>query len=410
MQTSRCAESKASYWVASMALFSFFLTWSFAYSLFPLWLNQTVLLSGAQTGVVFAANALAALFVMPLYGFIQDKLGVKKYLLFAIAAMMLCVGPFFQFVYLPLLTHQFYVGAALGALYGATAFGAAVGALEAYAERTSRMQGFEFGKVRMWGSLGWAIATFFAGRLFNINPLLTMWLASLCALFFLCCVWRLSIATPQPQAQATATISLYDALELFRMRQFWRFTVFVMGVSCLYQIYDQQFPIYFASFFSSVAEGNEYFGYLNSVQVFLEAGMMFVAPFIVNRIGAKNGLLLSGVIMALRIISSGFADSSTTISVIKLLHALELPIMLVSVFKYIVAHFDARLSATLYLIGFHVFTQLMATVLSSPVGAMYDALGFSDAYLVLGVVVLVCLLMSAMLLQSDKGSRSVQLE
>lgn len=175
-----------------------------------------------------------------------------------------------------------------------------------------------------------------------------------------------------------------------------------MGVSCLYQIYDQQFPIYFASLFTSPEEGNRFYGYLNSLQVFVEAGMMFVAPYIVNRIGPKQGLLLSGAIMASRMLASGLVADPVSISLVKLLHALELPILLVAIFKYIVANFDARLSATIYLVSFHVFTQVITTLLSSPVGALYDTLGFADAYLLLGCAVTVNLVVSFWLLENAK--------
>ncbi len=47
---------------------------------------------------------------------------------------------------------------------------AGIGVLESYTERVSRLRNFEYGKARMWGSLGWATATFFAGRNINVNP------------------------------------------------------------------------------------------------------------------------------------------------------------------------------------------------------------------------------------------------
>ena len=182
-----------------------------------------------------------------------------------------------------------------------------------------------------------------------------------------------------------------------------------MGVPCLYQIYDQQFPIYFASQFSSPEEGNRFYGYLNSLQVFIEAGVMFVAPYIVNRIGPKQGLLLSGAIMAVRIVASGLVADPVSISMVKLLHALELPILLVALFKYIVVHFDARLSATIYLIGFNVFTLVVTTMLSSPVGELYDEMGFADSYLLLGSVVTVNLIVSYWLLDNRAPATTPEL-
>ena len=37
---------------------------------------------------------------------------------------------------------------------------------------------------------------------------------------------------------------------------------------------------------------------------------MFVAPFLVNKIGAKNGLLLASSVMAARIIGSGLVEGA----------------------------------------------------------------------------------------------------
>lgn len=395
--------ARKNYWLLSTCLFSFFLTWSFTFSLFPIWLNQVIGLSGERTGLIFSINALAALLIMPCYGFIQDKLGIKRPLLFAVGVLLILSGPFFIFIYTPLLQHNFYLGAVIGGVYFAITFLAGVGAVETYVERIGRFTGFEFGKARMWGSLGWACATFFTGYLFNINPHFNFYLASLSALVF---IGALVFVSTQPTAghlqEKSTPLNANDAFGLLKLQRFWAFVTYVIGVTCVYTVYDQQFPVYFASLFSTKAEGNAMYGYLNSFQVFLEAGGMFLAPFIVNKIGAKNGLLLSGAIMALRIIGSGFADSAIEISFMKLLHAAELPIMLISIFKYITRTFDARLSSTLYLVGFQFMTQVAASGLSVLAGLMYDYLGFATSYKIMGAIVICFLILSAFLLHSDK--------
>ena len=69
-------------------------------------------------------------------------------------------------------------------------------------------------------------------------------------------------------------LRLQDALALLRMPGFWALVVFVLGIS-VYNVFDQQFSVYFASQFASREQGNEMYGFLNSLQVFLEAGGMF---------------------------------------------------------------------------------------------------------------------------------------
>ncbi|MDG1751068.1 MAG: MFS transporter [Thalassotalea sp.] len=396
---------KLCYWLMSAAFFTFFLTWSFSFSLFSIWLDQIVHLTGEKIGFVFGINALVALFIMPFYGFMQDKLGLKKHLLYVIGIALICMGPFFIYVYGPLLNSHFYTATILGAFIFAIAFSAGIGVLETYVERVGRTIGFEFGKARMWGSLGWALATFFAGALLNLNPQYNFWLSSVCGFIFFTIIYFVQISTKQ-NVQALSeqqdTPNFKEILTLFVQPNFWKLVFFVMGVSCIYMVYDQQFPIYFSSLFSTKAEGNLVYGYLNSFQVFLEAGVMFIAPFIVNKIGAKNGLILSGVFMAVRMVGSGYAEGHVFISLMKLLHAIELPILIVALFKYIAANFDQRLSSTIYLVGFLVFTQLGAALISVGIGMLYDTIGFSASYKILGCIVIVCTLISYFLLSNSQ--------
>ncbi|MBA6297785.1 MFS transporter [Colwellia sp. MB02u-9] len=405
---------KSSYYLLSGALFCFFLTWSFSFSLFSIWLKQVISLSGEQIGMVFSINAVAALLVMPFYGLIQDKLGLKKQLLYVIAVTLILMGPFFVYIYAPLLTSNFYLAASLGGLVFAIAFSAGIGVLETYIERAGRAVGFEFGKARMWGSLGWALATFFSGSLLNLNPNYNFWLSSLCGAAFLILIVFVntqSLVKVHDEFNGVSTApKLHDIVGLFKLPQFWQFIVFVLGVTCIYSVYDQQFPIYFSSLFPTEEEGNVTYGYLNSFQVFLEAGGMFVAPFIVNKIGAKNGLILSGAIMAIRMIGSGFADDVIFISAMKLLHAVELPILLVAIFKYIAINFDKRLSSSIYLVGFLVFSQVGASILSVGIGTLYDNIGFAASYKILGSIVAIFTFISIFILKnSSEKHQSIEL-
>ena len=166
----------------------------------------------------------------------------------------------------------------------------------------------------------------------------------------------------------------------------------------------QQFPVYFSSQFATLQEGNEMYGYLNSFQVFLEAAGMFCAPWLVNRIGAKNGLIFAGMVMAMRMVASGLVEGPLLISITKLLHAVELPILLVAIFKYNSINFDKRLSSTLYLVGFACTSSIIASVLSPLAGYSYEKYGFAQSYLIMGLLVFCTTFISIFLLRSGKSS------
>lgn len=403
-------KSKNMYWKLSLYFFFFFFTWSSSYSLFSIWLGQEMNLSGAETGIVFSVNAIFALCMQPLYGYISDKIGFRKNILFFISLLLVFVGPFFIYVYGPLLQYNIVAGAAVGGLYLGIAFLAGIGAIESYIEKISRKYGFEYGKSRMWGSLGWAAATFFAGQLFNINPNINFWVASLSAVILVGIIVSVRVEMTDTELEKAESVTLKDVGNLFLLKDFWCFMIYVIGVTCIYGVYDQQFPIYYSSLFSTEALGNQVFGYLNSIQVFLEAGMMFLAPFIVNKIGAKKALIIAGMLMSFRIIGSGIVVGPIGISVMKLIHALELPIMLIAIFKYLAANFDTRLSSILYLVGFQFASQVGASVFSPIAGILYDGIGFRYTYIVMGMVVLFFTIVSIFTLLNNEKKPEIPKE
>ena len=393
----------SSYLLLSALLFFFFVTWSSSGSLLSIWLHQEVGLQPGDTGIIFSVLSVSALFAQICYGFIQDKLGLRKHLLWYITVLLILSGPaYLLFGYL--LKINILIGSLFGGLYIGLTFNGGIGVLESYTERVARQTHFEFGKARMWGSLGWAVATFFAGLLFNINPQLNFAVASCSGLVFFFLLVRLSVPG-DTQALSTegekSNIKLEDALRLLTLPRFWALVFFVVG-TCIYGVYDQQFPVYFSSQFPTLQEGNAMYGYLNSFQVFLEAAGMFCAPWLVNRIGAKNGLIFAGMIMALRMVSSGLVEGPLLISITKLLHGVELPVLLVSIFKYNSANFDKRLSSTLYLVGFACTSSVIATVLSPLAGYSYEKYGFAESYLFMGALVFCTTFISIFLLPASK--------
>ncbi|WP_306392190.1 oligosaccharide MFS transporter [Telluria beijingensis] len=367
-------------------VYVYFFAQAMSMSLLALWLRSTLNLSGAETGIVFSANFIAAMCSQPVYGYLSDKVGMRKHVLWVVGVLCMLSGLFLVNVYGPLLKSNVLLGAALGGIYLGITFIAGSYAIESYVDRIGRAYGFEYSRVRLWGSLGFATAAFMTGRLYNIDPHINFMLASVAGLLLvaLLALWRL----PAHQAEAADApkLRLSDAFALLRDRAFWRFMVFILSVTNIYLVFDQQFPSYFAAQFPDPATGAAMFGYLNSVQIFVEAGGLFLAPLLVRRIGAKNGLLLAGAIMIIRIGGSGLAVGPISISCMKMLHSVELPILVVSVFRYIACHFDNRLASTVYMVGFSFGHSLGLALLSPLAGISYDLIGFTNTYLLLAAI------------------------
>ncbi|WP_446918759.1 MFS transporter, partial [Klebsiella pneumoniae] len=145
------------YMLLSALLFFFFVTWSSSSSLLSIWLHQEVGLKASETGIIFSVLSISALFAQVCYGFIQDRLGLRKHLLWFITGLLILSGPaYLLFSYL--LSVNILLGSVFGGLFIGLTFNGGIGVLESYTERVARQSSFEFGRARMWGSLGWAVA------------------------------------------------------------------------------------------------------------------------------------------------------------------------------------------------------------------------------------------------------------
>ncbi|CAI8784398.1 MULTISPECIES: oligosaccharide MFS transporter [Kosakonia] len=389
--------NKSEYYKISTFIFLYFFTWSASIGLLAIWLGQKANLSGTVIGTVFAINGIFSVILKPIYGYILDKIGMSKYLLYFVVLMSALMAPFFIYVYQPLLLSNTLLGIIVGAIYLSFAWYAGVAACESYTDRYSRLNGMEFGQIRMWGSLGWAVASSFSGLLFNLSPAYNFIMGSVASLIMLAVLLSLKVNVNAANASEVLTkekIAPADVYALLRNRKFWAFCLYVAGVAWMMFIAEQQFSRYFVTFFDDVHQGNAVFGYLGTVQSGMEFVMYMVIPLFVNFIGAKRGLLIVGLVVGARLIISGLCESHLLISVLKPLYGLEICLLLVSVFKYIAEHFDKRVNATMYLLGYQAMLYVGNVVVSSPAGILYDRIGFEHTYIIMGCVALTFTLIS----------------
>lgn len=400
--------SKPAYYKMSGFIFLYFFTWSSSFGLYALWLGQKAGLDSVTIGTVFAVNGVFAVIMKPVYGYIMDKIGMSKSLLYFVVLVSALMAPFFIFVYQPLLDSHLMTGIIVGALYLSLGWYAGVAASESYADRFSRLYHMEFGQVRMWGSLGWALAASFSGVLFNLSPAWNFGLSSATSLVMLAVLLSLKIGDEELKDNDVISqqkIMFSDVILLLKNRKFWMFSLYVAGVAWMMFVAEQQFSRYFVTFFDTKEQGNAWYGYLSTVQSGLEFLMMMVIPFLVNYFGAKKSLLLVGTLVGLRLIASGLTSDPLLISIIKPFYGLEIALLLVSVFKYIAEHFSKRVNATMYLLGYQAMIYVGSIVVAPPAGYFYDRIGFEHTYLFMGGIALCFTLISAFTLSACQSLR-----
>lgn len=405
------------YRYGSLTIMLFFAAWGIWWSFFQIWLTSEsagLQLDGAQVGTVYSINGVWTLGLMLLYGTIQDRLDLKRNLVIVVSIVMALIGPFATWIYRPLLESNFLLGAILGGAVLSAGFIGACGLFEAFVERLSRRNGFEFGQARMWGSFGYAIVALIAGFLFTVNPALNFWIGSALGVVMLCIqlFWHPAHATVDHSVEgAPSQPSFSEMAGLLKNGKVWVVIVFVLLSWTFYTVFDQQmFPDFYTSLFATAATGQRAYGILNSVQVFLEALMMGVVPVIMRRVGARNTLLMGVAVMLLRIFGCAVLSGPVMISMVKMLHSLEVPLFVLAIFKYFSLHFNPALSATLYLVAFNLAAQIGNVVISTPLGALRDSIGYQPTFLVISGIVLVAAIFAFVALKKDDAALSPEAE
>ncbi|WP_068675075.1 oligosaccharide MFS transporter [Oceanobacillus sp. Castelsardo] len=400
------------FWNFGGMYFFYFMIWALIFAFLPFWLQNTANLDTSVSGLVFSAMAVTALILEPIYGVIQDKLGLKKYLFGFVVLCLLFIGPFVQFAFLPLLQYNAIFGAIIGGAYLSLCLNGGVGVVEAYIERSTRENNYEYGHVRLFGSLAGGTAAFIGGIMFVRNPFSIFWAATCSAIILGVLLWTVKVknedtgARTDIEKEEESPVTKENIMNVFKNRSFWGFCLIIIGSATMFDVFDQQFPNYFASFFNDSSRGELVFSRIASVQVFLEAGFMVLTPWFINKIGAKNGLILAGLILFVRVLGAAFFTDIWMLAFWRLLASIEMPLMLVSIMKYITGIFDVRLSATVYMLGFNFAKQIGITIFSSVMGQLYGVMGFQNAYIVMSIMILVFVIAGGVIMVSEKKHHS----
>ncbi|WP_413468155.1 MFS transporter [Glutamicibacter sp. JL.03c] len=250
-----------------------------------------------------------------------------------------------------------------------------------------------------------------AGFLFTINPALNFWSGSVLGLIHLLLLVFSRTAEPPVIRKSpvegilspASTPTFREVLRLFRLPSLWLIMLFVMLSWTFYTVFDQQmFPDYYAGLFPTPEMGQQVYGVLNSVQVFLEAAMLGIVPIIMRRVGVRTSLLLGVSIMFIRILGCALVDDPIWVSAIKMLPTVETPLFILPVFRYFKLHFNPALSATLYMVGFQISAQIGSVILSTPLGALHDHTGYQQTFITISIVVLLAGICGFFALKKDE--------
>lgn len=82
----------------------YFSIWCIIAWYLTLWMEEVANIDSIYAGIIFSIMAASSLVLQPFFGIISDKLVFKKHLILTISILGVFIGPYFQYLFLDLLS------------------------------------------------------------------------------------------------------------------------------------------------------------------------------------------------------------------------------------------------------------------------------------------------------------------
>jgi PPP family 3-phenylpropionic acid transporter len=268
-------------------------------------------LSDSQLGTLAAVTPLINLLTPPVWGALADALGDRRRTL-----AFLLLGAAVTFPWLRLLI-----------VFSAFAF-TPMAIADAIALENVEREGGEYGRLRLWGSIGFAVPLLVFGAVLERGAGETA--ASLYPIFFGYAVFRLLSAgwvgfLPSSRGKARGWLDLRAARAFVHPR-------FLALVACatLATAAMSAYYLYFTIYLDEIGIADNLKGYFWVIAVAAETGMMLVIARVIRRIGLKWTFVLGIAGCAARLTAFSYPLPPVAIGVVQMLHALTFTAFTVS--------------------------------------------------------------------------------
>lgn len=335
----------------------------------PVWLSARGL-NASQIGLVLAATTLIRVVTNPMIAQYADRRGERRRIMVWLSFIAIPVFALFPF------TIGFWTILIVSLLH-AVFWSASQPLGESLTMLTARRDGFDYGHIRLWGSVAFIVTAIAIGRLVSDGGADIIFYASLAAsvLFYFSC-----LALPKTSAPA-ATSTRFPIAPLLRDRRF----LWVLLACALIQGSHAVYYGFGTLHWQSVGYSDTVIGLLWAEGVVAEIILFIFAAGLVAKIGPTGLIVLGGLAGALRWGLTSISDALPLLIVAQLLHAFTFGAAHLGAIHYINQAINPSLSATaqsLYSAAVMGFALGIATSIS---GALYGSIG-SQAFFTMGVM------------------------
>ncbi len=348
----------------------------------------------SQLGTLAALPPLLNVVAPPLWGAVADAFGDRRRTL----AVLLVLAA----VSFPWLMYVTSFEATLGVLlaFSGVAF-APMAIADAIALENVERKGGDYGRLRLWGSLGFAVPLLVFGLVLERGA--GGEAASLYPIFMGFAIFRLVSAGWVGMLPASWG-SRGRGFDWRAARVFWRPRfVALAGCAVVAAGAMSAYYLYFSIYLDEVGIADNVKGYFWVIAVAAETGMMLVIGGLMRRIGLKWTFVLSLVGCAARLFAFSFALGPAAIACVQCLHALTFAALTVSSITFVSRMTPAGLRASGQSLWMALTMGLGAALGSKLAGMAAGALGLMGMFQVFSVAAAAAAVGAVVLVREPEG-------
>lgn len=374
---------------------SLFLTGAVSNPFLPIWLTEKGI-SPEQIGIINAAPIFAMIAINLVVGRIADRASDWRTVI-VVGSIMAAVPPFFLLVmdgYLPILIIWTLL---------IVPFQAIAPVVDAAAYRMARRNNYDFGAIRVWGTIGFVVMTLVAGLVLDWQgavafvPLLIAVSVARAALSLQLPLFRGGEDHFRPTYPIDAPISPLVAV---RMGELWKpwFILTLVGASFLHGSHMMQMG-FGALIWSEAGLPGWVIGILWAVAPTAEILAMFYFERITRRFAARHLILLGCICGAVRWWGFGLEPNMWVLMGLQTLHLATVGLTFLGITNFIANWTSEDIAAEAQSFAF-VLQQAMSVVTLMTFGWLIAQFGVASFFAAagLGVAALVCVVVSLRLM------------
>ncbi len=379
---------------------------------FAIWLDKQVHLDALEIGELLGMKTIIAVFYKPLFGWLLDKTQLRIWVVLSIAIFGVASGPFFQFVYQPLLmTHNptlFYMAGWLGGIYFGYVVIAGSAAVYGYCGRYIVAHGGTEDKIGSASITGWFIMDIFMNFMYTVSPIWGFYVASLSAVGMIVVLFSLKVKpfnTLDTKTTSKQKVKMSDLKYAITNPRFIVIAFFSITILVAAQTQFSQLGRYNLYFWPDNMQsfGLRFFSIISIPVHLIVIVLITRSSGVIKKLNPSRSLILIACCYTLCFIVLGFAGVMHT----HMADGHYIPSLVVSIFgnqllvfvntfpalvimTYVNMSFNKKIASTVFLVGYAFISNFGSSFANVVEGAMFKTQGWAYSYLELGAFILAC--------------------